>query len=272
MSTSPILTHTRVNSPDGSTSQWLYLLHGIYGSGRNWGTLARGLVERRPDWGIILVDLRLHGGSRTGFSGPHTIDACVHDLLVLEQSLGLNATAILGHSFGGKVALARAAHPPDPSPDQVWVADSTLRTGTPSGSAWDLIGIVRGLPDRFASREELAEALVPVGYPIGVGKWLAMNLERGDDGFRWKIDWSAVEEMLQDYFETDVWPIIEEPGSTHVHVIRATESAAISLTEMERLAEVGERTGKVHVHTIEGGHWLNVDNPDAVLELLAQNL
>jgi esterase len=267
----PVLNHTRVTASDSGPERWLYLLHGIYGSGRNWASVARRLVEERPEWGVVLVDLRLHGGS-TGFSPPHTLRACVRDLVRLESELESPAAAILGHSFGGKVALLRAAEE-GRNPGQVWVADSTLRPGEPSGSAWRIIEIVRGLPDEFASRDEVADALEERGYPRGVGQWLAMNLERTEEGLRWRLDWNGVEEMLRDYFPTDVWPIIEEPPEgTDLHFLKATGSDALDEETMTRLGAAGERTGRVTVHLVEGGHWLNVDNPESVLRLLAEQL
>src|SRR5690606_9416114 len=131
-------------------TRWLYVLHGIYGTGRNWGSLARRLVESLDGWGAILVDLRLHGDSR-GFAPPHTVGAAAEDLRRLEASIGLSPSAILGHSFGGKVALQRAALG-GLSADQIWVADTTLETREPGGTAWRVLEIVRGLPDQFASR------------------------------------------------------------------------------------------------------------------------
>ncbi len=265
------LNHTRVVAQGASPERWLYLLHGIYGSGRNWGSLARRLVDERPEWGVILADLRLHGGSR-GFEPPHTVAAGAEDVRRLEESLGLPATALLGHSFGGKVALVRAG-PEGQALEQVWVADSTLRTGEPSGTAWDVIGIVKGLPERFASRDEVADALEQHGYARGVGQWLAMNLEREGDGFVWKLDWAGVEEMLRDYFDTDVWSTVDmPPAAVELHFIRATRSDSLDRGTVERLQEAAEQTGRVHLHEVDAGHWLNVDNPDAVLELLVNHL
>jgi esterase len=250
---------------------WVFLVHGIYGSGRNWGSLARRLVQERPELGTILVDLRLHGGSAE-MPPPHTLRACADDLARLEESLGYPARAIIGHSFGGKVALVRGAEEGEPL-RQIWVMDSTLRTGEPTGTAWDIIDIVRGLPATFASREELADALVEHGYARGVGQWLAMNLERAEGGFRWKLDWAGVEEMLRDYFAADVWNVVEEPPvGVEVHVVKAAESNAIDADSAARIRAAGERTGRVHLHTIAGGHWINVDNPDGVLDLLIARL
>jgi esterase len=267
---SSILNHTRVAARD-TPSTWLYLLHGIYGSGRNWGSVARRLVEERSEWGVILVDLRLHGDS-TSFQPPHTLEACSADLAHLINAMDVPARAILGHSFGGKVALVHMANQPA-ADRQTWVVDSTLRTGEPSGSPWELLGVVRSLPAEFPSREALADALVERGYARGLGLWLAMNLERSGDAFRWKLDWDGMEEMLRDYFATDIWTTIDEPPlGVDLHIIRATESSAIGDDDQERIAKAGERTGRVRLHEVEGGHWLNVDNPDAVIRLLVEHL
>ena len=266
-----ILNQSTVTAPEATPTKWLYLLHGIYGSGRNWGSLARRLVDARTEWGVVLVDLRLHGGS-TDFEQPHTVRAAAEDVLRLEQSLDRPATAILGHSYGGKVALVRGRELEPPVP-QIWVADSTLRTGEPSGTAWRVIEVVRGLPDRFDSREQLADGMVAAGYDRGVGQWLGMNLEREGEQFTWKLDWDAIEQMLRDYFHTDVCSIIQEPpAATELHLIRAVKSDSIDEGSAERIQAAARATGRVHLHEVQAGHWLHVDNPEAVLELLQRHL
>lgn len=268
---SPILNHTRVTAGQTEPERWLYLLHGIYGSGRNWGSLARRLVDERPGWGVILVDLRLHGGSQS-FAPPHTVEACAEDVAQLQESLGIAATAILGHSFGGKVALLTAAAA-TPSPESLWVIDSTLTTGGPEGTAWEVIEIVRSLPDSFASRDEVADAFEARGYARGVGQWLAMNLEREGERFTWRLDWEGVEQMLRDYFATDVWQIVEDPPEgVELHVMKASRSQAVDDEVEARIRAAADRTGRVDLHVVEGGHWLNVDNPEGVLAVLLEEL
>lgn len=265
-----MLNHTRVTADDAVPERWLLVLHGIYGSGRNWGTIARRLVEERPGWGALLVDLRLHGGS-TDLAPPHTVAAAAGDVDALVDALDIRAAAVLGHSFGGKVALVYTDHHADEL-SQAWVVDSTLQVREPSGSAWRLIEIVRSLPDRFASRAELAEALQTHGYVRPVGNWLAMNLERTEDGFRWRLDWDGVEEMLRDYFRTDVWPVIEDPpAGVEIHVVKANDSDSIDEGDVARIERAAER-GRTFLHRVEGGHWVNTENPEGMLELLVQGL
>jgi esterase len=268
----PTLNHTRIAaSADAMPERWLLVLHGIYGSGRNWATIARRLVEERPDWGVILPDLRLHGAS-PGFHPPHTLAAAAGDVAALIESQGLNVSALLGHSYGGKVALALARDHGE-GIVQTWVIDSTLEVREPSGSAWRLIEAVRSLPRRFSSREELVEGLSGHGYPAPLANWLGMNLQRDGDGLSWKLDWDGVEEMLRDYFVRDLWSVVEDPPEgMAMHVVRAGDSDSIGDGDAARIRRAGERTGATHLHVVEGGHWINVDNPAAVVDLLSRQL
>jgi esterase len=264
------LNHTRIAGSGAEPAEWLLVLHGIYGSGRNWATIARKLAQERPEWGAILVDLRLHGGS-SGFDPPHTIEAAAADVARLVDHLELSVSAILGHSYGGKVALAYARDHAQ-GVRQIWVIDSTLEVREPSGTAWEVLEAVRSLPDRFASREELVDGLAPHGYPAPLANWLGMNLERDGDALRWKLDWEGAEEMLRDYFRTDLWEVVENPPlGTEIHIVSASRSSSLTEEDHQRIERAAAR-GATHLHQVEGGHWINVDNPDAVVEILTRSL
>ena len=68
------LAHRRIHAPGTIPSRWVLFLHGFLGAGRNWASIGRGVVEARPDWGVVLVALRLHGDSQ-GLAPPHTVAA-----------------------------------------------------------------------------------------------------------------------------------------------------------------------------------------------------
>lgn len=266
----PTLNHTLIAAEGAEPHRWLLMLHGIYGSGRNWAPIARRLTAEKPEWGVMLADLRLHGES-LGFEPPHTLAAAAADVSALAEAIGQHPEVVLGHSFGGKVALAYARDHGDEL-RQVWVIDSTLRVREPGGSAWRVLEAVRSLPDTFGSRDELVEGMARFGYPAPLANWLGMNLERDGDRLRWKLDWDGVEQMLSDYFQADLWPLVEQPPeAVEVHLVAATDSDALDDGDSERLAEAAgsERT---HLHRVAGGHWIHVDNPGAVVDLLVSNL
>ena len=252
---------------DGSPEAWLAVLHGIYGAGRNWRSVAASLVEERPDWGAVLVDLRQHGGS-TGFEPPHTLERAAADL----EGLGPSPVrAVLGHSFGGKVALVRARD--DEAIEQVWVVDSTPAAGEPEGSAWEMLELLRTLPERFDERDEAVDALVDAGLDRPIALWMSMNLERADGEYRWRIDPDDMEALLTDFFETDLWGVVEAPrDGLELHFIRATRSPVLDAEAVGRIRDAGERTGRVFLHEVVGGHWLNADAPDRLVELIGPRL
>jgi pimeloyl-ACP methyl ester carboxylesterase len=261
------LSTRTITADDAAPDRWLAVLHGIYGAGRNWGSVARSLVDVRPQWGAVLVDLREHGDS-TGFEPPHTLERTAGDLDGLETG---PVRAVLGHSFGGKIALIRGRE--DPTVEQVWVVDSTPEAREPEGSAWQMLRVLRSLPDRFDDRESAVDALAEHGIDRPVALWMTTNLERTEGGYRWRIDLDVMEALLTDFFETDLWGAVESPREgLELHFVRATESPVMSAETLGRIREAGMNTGRVFVHEVAGGHWLNADNPDALVELIAPRL
>jgi esterase len=266
-----ILAHKVITAtPAAGPAHWTYYLHGIFGAGRNWATIAKKAVEALPDWGAVLVDLREHGGS-AGFQPPHTLAAATRDVIELAVTTHKYPTAIVAHSFGGKVALLYAREHTDSVLTQLWIVDSTPDAREPSGSAWGMLRIIRQLPGPFASRAEAVAALEKEGVANGVAQWLSTNLVSSDQGYRWRIDLDAMEALMLDFFRTDLWDVVERPpAAVSIHFIKAEESSVLSSEACARIERAGRETGRVFLHRLEGGHWLNVDNPEAVLRLLLQ--
>jgi esterase len=250
----------------------MLVLHGIYGSGRNWGTIARRLVEARPEWGCVLTDLRMHGASQ-GFAGPHTVAAAAADVEAFVDGLPEEVGAVMGHSFGGKVALMVARDHAPAGLRQVWVMDSTPAVRAPAGSAWGMVEAVRALPDDFASRAEAVEGLVKQGYGEGVAQWMAINLAPEEGRYRWRLDFSAMEEMLRDFFRTDLWDVVARPpAGVELHFVKANDSDTLEEPAAARVEAEGAGNGRVFLHRLPGGHWINTDNPQGVLDLLIRHL
>ena len=265
------LVTEEVRPEAGAPSRWMHLLHGFLGAGRNWRSTARRVADARPDWAGLLVDLRLHGGSRDA-PPPHTLEACVRDLGATVEAGAPRPRALLGHSFGGKVVLAAAADRPA-GLEQVWVLDATPSAGEPTGSPVEMLEVVRRRQGPFADREEAVSALGDEGFPPRVGRWMATNLEETGDGLRWALDPDALEELLEDLFRRDLWTVVEEPPEgLELHVVKAEGSDVLGEDEVRRIEAAAPGTGRVHLHRLEGGHWLNISNPEGVLELLERRL
>ena len=95
----PLLAYRQV----GQSGPALVFLHGLYGFGRNWQSIARELAQ---DYQVYLLDLRNHGLSF--HSDRWDYSAMAQDVHELMQSLGIQSFALIGHSMGGKVAMQYA--------------------------------------------------------------------------------------------------------------------------------------------------------------------
>jgi pimeloyl-ACP methyl ester carboxylesterase len=84
----------------------LVIAHGLFGSARNWGVVARRLAEDRQ---VIAVDLRNHGDSP--WFAAHSYPAMAADLAEVIAAQGGRAD-LLGHSMGGKAAMVLALTEP----------------------------------------------------------------------------------------------------------------------------------------------------------------
>lgn len=251
-------------------TRWLLFTHGIYGAGMNWRAIARKINERRPEWGVLLVDLRGHGRSPAG-EPPHTIAACAADVAALVHSLDLPVDAIAGHSFGGKVMMATRTLL---EPSQTWILDASP---SPRPGAIDdadntvtaVLLLMEQLPAAYPRREDFVAAITAHGHREGLANWLAMNLVAGDDGlYRTRLDLPAIRAMLADYWARDLWSeIAAGPGA--VEFVVATKAASISADDRARLRTLPSH---VTVHDLDADHWLNLDAPAAVIELFATRL
>lgn len=274
-----VLHHTPVRADGASPGAWLLVLHGIYGSGGNWRTFARKLVAERPDWGALLVDLRMHGRSQNA-PPPHTVDAAAADISALADLCArdeMPVRAILGHSFGGKVALRYRALAAS-SLAQTWVIDASpsARPGAldePDNTVVQVLRILTELPTIFASRQEFVDAIVARGIAAGVGQWLAMNLRRCADGvYESRLELPAIRALLTDYYRSDLWPALTTgPGA--VHVVVAGRSSAIGAADRQRLADTAKHEPTVATSVIaDSGHWVHVEALPALLATVAGGL
>ncbi|MGR3838546.1 MAG: alpha/beta fold hydrolase, partial [Cognatishimia sp.] len=90
-----------------SLSPSLMVVHGLYGSARNWGVVCRKLSQAR---GVVAVDNRNHGES--DWSETHSYFDLAQDLAQEVEAFGAPMD-ILGHSMGGKAAMTLALTRPD---------------------------------------------------------------------------------------------------------------------------------------------------------------
>lgn len=83
------------------------IVHGLYGSGRNWGVIAKRLSDSRH---VVAVDQRNHGASP--WFDKQSYEDMAADLAEVIEDIG-GPCDLLGHSMGGKAAMVLALTRPD---------------------------------------------------------------------------------------------------------------------------------------------------------------
>ncbi|XP_065881987.1 uncharacterized protein [Euphorbia lathyris] len=273
--------------PDPPTA---VLLHGILGSRKNWGTFTRRLAQEFPMWQFLLVDLRCHGDSAAlKKRGPHTVASTAFDVLKLVARLRLTPRILIGHSFGGKVALSMVEQAAKPlaRPVRAWVLDATPGKVRAGGDGEDhpaeLISFLSKLPKEVSSKREVVNALLQAGFSNDVAQWVVTNLQPiasggPSSGFSWVFDLEGISEMYRSYEETNLWKFVENlPRGVHVNFLKAERSLhRWALEDLQRIhaAEdiASEEGGGVEMHVLEdAGHWVHADNPDGLFKILSSS-
>src|SRR5688572_33330174 len=163
-------------------SKLAFVLHGALGSGQNFNRFAQKLSELRPEYRLLLVDLRHHGRSR-GAPPPNTLAACAQDLLRLGEHLGQAPSVLIGHSFGGKVAVEYVRQAAESGTErakveltQVWVLDAVpgeQLDGEQNSEVSAVIRAVRAVPMPAASRRDVVNHLLNQSHlSSGLAEWM----------------------------------------------------------------------------------------------------
>lgn len=262
------------------------LLHGILGGRRNWVSFAKRLAQEFPTWQFLLVDLRCHGESASlRKRGPHSVMSAARDVLQLMGQLRLTPRVLIGHSFGGKVAMSMVdqAAKPLARPIRVWVLDATPGKVRSGGDGEDhpgeLIATLRKMPASLPSRRSLIDALSHQGFSASVAQWMTTNLKaakaEGRSGYEWVFDLEGIADMYKSYEDTNLWSLVDNvPEGVHIDFLRAERSlhrwAHEDVQRIHMAEQIASTEGAgVQMHVLEdAGHWVHTDNPDGLFRLL----
>lgn len=228
----------------------LVILHGLFGSGANWRTIAPRLAGREA----LLVDLRNHGAS------PHAptmlLEEMAADLLAFLDELELESAGILGHSLGGKVAMRFACTAPERVRSLI-VADIAPRA---YGAAMESVAAAMQAVDLEVATTRKAAA-ADLASRLGnerLAAFLATNLRRLDGKLRWRIPLDVIRDSVSTVGGD---PGAISPGfSGPTLFVRGGNSDYVADADLDLARTFFPDFRCV---TLAGaGHWLHSDDPE----------
>ena len=238
----------------------LIILHGLYGSGKNWSGHARWLAEH---YRVISPDLRNHGRS------PHAdrmdYPAMAGDVLALMDRADCEQALVMGHSMGGKVAMTLALSQParvsglvvvDIAPVDYGPGESEHDHILTALAAMDLDSLARRSDADHALQEAVPEALVR--------QFLLTNLERQGEHWGWRIPVATLQAALPDLAD---FPATDATYDGPVLFLRGGESG---YQHARYDAAIKHHFPQAQQVAIAGaGHWLHVEQPKVFASTLA---
>lgn len=227
------------------------LLHGLFGSARNWGQHQKTLAAAGRQ--VIAMDLRNHGES------PHgpvmSYGTMADDVAETLAGLGIARCRLLGHSMGGKVAMRLALARPDRVARLV-IADIAPQVYAHGNG--DLVAAMKSLAlSPGMTRAEASAALAERIPDPMIRSFLLLNLRLGTQRPNgWRI---GLEELGAAIPVLEGWE--SGPGRYSGPALFISGSRSHYVTQEARPA-IRDLFPAVRFMELEGaGHWLHVDDP-----------
>jgi len=242
----------------GTDGPPLIVMHGLFGSARNWAGIARTLSETHR---VHALDLRNHGASPRASS--MTYEEMAEDVAGFIDGAGLKDPVVLGHSMGGKVAMRLALDQPGLLKGLIVVDIAPVTYGH------DMLDYIAAMQMLDLSgdhrRAELEEALREEVDDPGITAFLMTNLERANGGFQWRINLQAIAAGMSGI---SAFPVPD--GATYegpTAFIAGEHSAYIRDDHRARILELFPKARTVTIK--DASHWVHADQPGAFLKTVS---
>lgn len=161
------------------------ILHGVFGAGRNWASVARELGRHHR---VIAFDLRNHGASP--WAATMSYREMAADVHAAMRERGHHRYAVLGHSMGGKTAMVLALTQPAAVERLVVVDIAPIAYPVPF---LDHIRAMRELDLGAVVRRRDADTRLAAAIPDPAERtFLLQNLGLGDGAPRWRLNLAAI--------------------------------------------------------------------------------
>ena len=221
------------------------IVHGLFGSARNWGVIAKRLSDSRH---VVAVDMRNHGDSP--WFDSHGYPEMAEDLVAVIATLPDGRADVVGHSMGGKAAMMLALTRPE-RVNRLLVADiAPVAYGHSQSHNIDAMRQVK--LDQISNRQEALRQLDVDNE--GVAAFLLQSLDMKER--RWKLNLDVLDaEMAKIIGFPEVSGAFDGPSL----FLSGAESDYVTPDHRGRIKEL---FGNAKFAKIPGaGHWLHAEKP-----------
>ncbi len=235
----------------------LVLLHGLFGAARNWGALQKRLAARHR---VLAMDLRNHGESPHAEGMAHA--ATARDVAETLHARGVSRAVVVGHSLGGKVAMALALHHPGFLAGLV-VADIAPVRYPPALRGH--VAAMRALPLKEGLTRREADAALAASVPDAtIRAFLLQSLDLEASPPRWRLGLAEIHAAMpeiEDFREEGRYD-----DATLVIVGGRSDYIRAEHRPLFRRLFPAARFAVIE----EAGHWVHAEKPNEFLALVQE--
>ena len=224
----------------------LLIVHGLYGSARNWGAIAKRMSDVRQ---VLSVDMRNHGQSN--WFDSHSYADMASDLAEVIAANSGHAD-VIGHSMGGKAAMVLALQHPT-LVRRLIVADIAPISYTHTQIGF--IDVMRRLDlSRVEKRSDANRLMAADIEDAGVRAFLLQSLDV--KAKRWRLNLDVLEAAMPDIMGfpdlngTFAGPTLFLSGGASDYVLPKHRTGIKALFPKARFARIPDV-----------GHWLHAEKP-----------
>ena len=236
----------------------LVFIHGLFGDMNNLGVIARAFSD---DYAILRVDLRNHGQSF--HSDEMNYDAMAEDVFAVIQSLSIKKVVLIGHSMGGKTAMALAALHPEIVESLVVIDIAPVVYGNHGHDAV-FAGLFAVKAAQPHTRQEAKPILAQHIEDESVQQFMLKSFD-SESPERFRFNLTA---LKQNYANLMGWhtrhipqPCLFIKGGNSSYILPQYKSQII------------EQCPQANAFTINGsGHWVHAEKPQFVIRAIANFL
>ena len=221
----------------------LLIAHGLFGSARNWGAVARRLSDDRE---VVAVDMRNHGESF--HAAEHGYEAMAADLAQVIEAEGAPMD-VVGHSMGGKAAMVLALTRPDLVRKLVVLDIAPVAYGHTQRPHIEAMRRVD-----LGTVESRAEAERQMAGDPEIAPFLLQSLDLAER--RWKLNLEALETHME---RITGFPEVAGRFDGPALFLAGELSDYVRPEHRERIRALFPKARFVKVKG--AGHWLHADRP-----------
>ena len=236
----------------------LAILHGLFGSGRNWTSIAQRLSKQHR---VVTLDLRNHGASP--WADTMDYEEMAADVRATLHARGYHRYALLGHSMGGKVAMV-AALQHGAEVERLVVVDIAPVNYPPHHLA--LVQAMRELDLAGIERRSEADARLAGSIRNPAERaFLAQSLVFEDGRARWRLNLAAIEQAMPKLGEFPDLP----PTAIYNAPALFIAGGQSDYLRPEHAPAIRRRFPSAEIVRIgNAGHWLHAEQPQAFLSIV----